>query len=91
MSDPEARLLLEPLPVEERFATWHLASVEDRPVGYGKGAVELLAGMALTRPAARVLRLVPGAALDSVYRLVARERSRLGRLVPDRPGPRRFP
>jgi len=91
MRDPDAAPLLEPLPLEERFATWHIVPVGGQTVGYGRGAIELLRAMALTRPAARVLRLVPGAVLDSAYHLVARKRSRLGRFVPDRPGPLRFP
>lgn len=91
MRHPNAAPLLGPLPREEHFATWHLVPVGRLPVGYGCGVIELLRAMALTRPAAHVLRLVPGAALDSAYDLVARKRSRLGRLVPDRPGPLRFP
>jgi hypothetical protein len=47
--------------------------------------------MRLTRPAARVIGLVPDGALERIYDTVARRRAGLGRLVPDRPGPRRFP
>ncbi|CAN5813619.1 hypothetical protein BH18ACT13_BH18ACT13_03420 [soil metagenome] len=60
-------------------------------VGYGAGAVRLLETMALTRRAARVLARVPDPILESAYRLAAEHREKLGRLVPDRPGPKRFP
>jgi hypothetical protein len=53
--------------------------------------VELLEAMSLTRPASRVLAHVPRAVLDQAYEIAASQRSRLGRLVPDGPGPRRFP
>jgi hypothetical protein len=47
--------------------------------------------MKATRPVARALGVVPEALLDRVYDVVANSRSPLGRLVPDRPGPLRFP
>ena len=60
-------------------------------MGTGAGAVELLAALRRTRPAARVLARAPEAPLEAVYHAIARNRSRLGRLVPDGPAPRRFP
>jgi len=38
-----------------------------------------------------VLARVPDPILESAYRLAAEHREKLGRLVPDRPGPKRFP
>lgn len=75
----------------ERYTTWHLVVPDGAPVGDGEGARELLLTLRLTRPLGRLLRLAPDRALDGVYRLVARHRGQLGRLVPDRPGPRRYP
>jgi len=53
--------------------------------------VELLETMSLTRRAGGLLAHVPGGILDRAYEVVANQRGRLGRLVPDRPGPRRYP
>ena len=83
--------MLADLPEEERFASWRLVLPGARPVGYGRGGRELLSSLRLTRPLGRLLRVVPDGVLDAAYRLVARNRSRLGRLVPDHPGPRRYP
>jgi hypothetical protein len=47
--------------------------------------------MRLTRPVAPLVARVPERALEVLYRFVARNRSRLGRLVPNGPAPRRFP
>jgi hypothetical protein len=47
--------------------------------------------MTATRPAAQALEHIPDAILDRAYTTIARHRSRLGSLVPDVPGPRRFP
>jgi predicted DCC family thiol-disulfide oxidoreductase YuxK len=89
--DPEAEPLLAVLPEDERFETWHLAAPDGSLAGHGAGVVELLGALRLTRPLGRLLGLVPNRALDRAYGVVARQRGRLGRLVPDRPGPRRFP
>ena len=91
MRDEEAVPLLEPLPEDERFASWHLALSDGSLVGYGTGGVELLRSMPLTRRAGRLLAAVPDRLLNTVYALVARHRALLGRLVPDGPAPKRFP
>jgi predicted DCC family thiol-disulfide oxidoreductase YuxK len=91
MRDPAAAPLLESLPDDEHFATWHLVRANGSIVGDGRGGVELLAAMRLTRGSARLLDLVPDAVLDGAYGLVARNRSLLGRLVPDGVAPRRYP
>jgi predicted DCC family thiol-disulfide oxidoreductase YuxK len=90
LDDAEAAPLLRSVPQAERHATWRLVT-GDVTVGHGRGAVELVRSLGLTRPAARILRAIPPPALDSVYELVARHRSRLGRFVPDGPAPRRYP
>jgi hypothetical protein len=38
-----------------------------------------------------VLEAMPPRLLEAQYELIARNRRRLGRLVPDGPAPRRFP
>lgn len=91
MRDPEAEPLLASLPEEERFATWHLALPDGTLAGAGAGGPALLRSLRLTRPAGRLLARVPTPALETAYALVARNRGRLGRLVPDLPGPRAYP
>ncbi len=91
MRDEEAAALFEPLPSDERFASWHLVLGDGSLVGYGTGGVELLRSMRLTRPAGRLLAALPDRVLDALYGLVARHRGLLGRLLPDGPAPKRFP
>ena len=91
MRDEEAARLLELLPADERFASWHLALGDGLLVGYGTGGVELLRSMPLTRRAGRLFADVPDRLLDAAYGLVARHRGVLGRLVPDGPAPKSFP
>lgn len=64
---------------------------DGRPVGYGTGVVQLTRALKATRPYARVLERMPPRLLDRLYRVVARHRVALGRVVRDRPGPTRFP
>jgi predicted DCC family thiol-disulfide oxidoreductase YuxK len=89
LQDPDASTLLAALPEHERLATWRLALEDGSLAGRGAGAPALLGAMRLTRPLGRVLEHAPPRALDAVYDLVAGNRSRLGRLVPDGPAPRR--
>jgi predicted DCC family thiol-disulfide oxidoreductase YuxK len=91
MRDLEAAPLLEGLPEEERFETWHLVLRDGSLLGHGTGGVELLRAMTATRPAAQALEHIPDAILDRAYAVIARHRSRLGSFVPDVTGPRRFP
>ena len=91
LGDPEAASLLVGLPDDERLATWRLGLTDGSLVGYGAGVLQLLEAVRLTRPVGRVLARLPAGALDRIYDIVARRRDKLGRLVPDRPGPRRFP
>ena len=91
LQDFEAAALLEPLQEEERLTSWRVVQPNGALAGLGAGVVPLLQAMRLTRPAARLVALVPDRALDAAYGVVARHRSLLGRAVPDGPAPRRFP
>jgi hypothetical protein len=91
MRDPQASPYLDRPPEEERYATWHLVLLDGSLVGRGVGGVDLLDTMHLTRGLGRLVGHVPDAVLDRAYEVVASRRGRLGRLVPNRPGPRRFP
>lgn len=91
LRDPAAEPLLAPLDEAQRLATWRLARVDGSLAGYGTGVPELLAATRLGRPLARLSRLLPASTLDAAYRLVARNRELIGRLVPDGPAPRRYP
>ncbi|MBA2383233.1 MAG: hypothetical protein H0V68_01010 [Actinobacteria bacterium] len=78
--------MLALLPEEERFESWHLVRSDGSLAGGRRGNLALLRELAPV-PA------VPGLAraVDAVYWRLARNRDRLGKLVPGRPGPRRFP
>jgi predicted DCC family thiol-disulfide oxidoreductase YuxK len=91
LQDSAAAPLVASLPEPERLASWRLVRPDGSHTGYGAGIPALLATMRRTRPAARLVGLVPPRLLDSAYRLLARTRGRLGRLVPDGPAPRRYP
>lgn len=71
--------------------TWRLVRRDGTLTAYGSGGVELLRSMAATRPAARALAVIPVSLLNRLYGVVARNRQRLGRIVPDGEAPRRFP
>lgn len=87
--DEAAAPLLAELPESERSATWRLARPDGSLTGYGAGAPEVLGAMGVTRPVGRLLGHVPDSLLDRLYALAARNRSALGRFVPDGPPPRR--
>jgi hypothetical protein len=91
--DEEADRLLASVPEEERSECWWLVLRDGTPVpGDGGGGVALFAEVRLTRPLGRLLRVLRAAALvDALDSLVARQRSRLGRFVPEGPAPRRYP
>jgi hypothetical protein len=81
------------VPEDARGECWWLVLRDGTPVpGDAGGGVGLFAEVALTRPLARVLRALHAAPLlDALDKVVARYRSRLGRLVPEGPAPRRYP
>ena len=89
--DARAAALLAPLPEEERHATWRLALPNGRLVGYGAGLVDLARALKLSGPLVALLGRIPTRILERAYGVVASRRPYLGRLVPDGPGPVRFP
>ncbi len=86
-------MLLAGIPPAERGECWWLVLRDGTPLrGDGGAGVALLRELSLTRhlgTALEHLRLSP--VVDALDRLVSRHRRRLGRLVPDRPAPRRYP
>jgi hypothetical protein len=91
--DPQANVLLAPVPETERGERFWLALGDGTLVaGDRGGAVSLLMQFTLTRPIGRVVqRLRLASTVDALYKRVARSRSQLGGWVPDGPAPRRFP
>lgn len=90
--DPEAAqfvVFLERGRIEE---SWQLIECDGRRLTHGDAFVKLLETLDLTRRVAgflRVTRLTRLAGL--IDRLISRSRPHLARLVPDGPGPRRWP
>jgi predicted DCC family thiol-disulfide oxidoreductase YuxK len=76
----EADELLRGMPPERRRASWHLVTPDGIVRSGGAGAAPLLRELPGGGPMARVARTLPGPT-DAVYRLVARNRDRLGRLL----------
>ena len=81
------------MPEEARDECWWLVLRDGTPIaGDDGGGVALFAEVRLTRPLGRALSAVRASALiDILDKVVARNRSRLGRFVPDGPAPRRYP
>ena len=81
------------MPEEKRGECWWLVLCDGTVVRGDEGAgVMLLEEIRLTGPLGRALRAVRlSPAVDVFDRVVARYRSRLGRLVPDGPAPRLYP
>lgn len=76
-----------------RDECWWLVRRDGTAVaGDAGGGIGLLLELRLTRPLGRVLRAIrAGRGIDALDKRVARQRGRLGRVVPDGPAPRRFP
>jgi predicted DCC family thiol-disulfide oxidoreductase YuxK len=85
LDDEAAATQLGTLPEAERFASWRLATDEGL---FGRGDAAAKLADVLLPGSGRLVGRLP---LEAAYRLVARNRHRLGRLVPDGPAPRRFP
>jgi predicted DCC family thiol-disulfide oxidoreductase YuxK len=86
----EADPLLEQLPESERMASWRLVRPDGSVAGRGSGAPAVLRALGHER-SARALEALPESMLEHAYDLAARNRRRIGPLVPDGPAPRRFP
>jgi hypothetical protein len=81
------------VPEKARDECWWLVLLDGTPIaGDAGGGVALFAEVRLTQPLGRVLRTLHASALlDVLDKVVARNRSRLGRFVPEGPAPRRYP
>jgi predicted DCC family thiol-disulfide oxidoreductase YuxK len=80
LQDPEAERLLAELSPERRPASWHLVTADGHVNSAGAALAPLLRLLPGGRPLAVVAELSP-ALTERLYRLVARNRSRLSRLV----------
>jgi hypothetical protein len=81
------------VPEERRGECWWLLLRDGTPVaGDSGGGVAVFTELRLTRPLGRALRALRASRLlDALDKLVARHRSRLGKVVPAGPAPRRYP
>jgi hypothetical protein len=93
LGDENAERLLVGVPDDRRRECWWLVRRDGTPVpGDEGGGVEVLAELALTRPLGVALRALGlSGTVDALDKLVARYRSRLGRIVPEGTAPRRYP
>jgi len=93
LGDEEAGRLLSLVSEEKRGECWWLVLRDGTAVaGDLGGGVMLLAEISLTRPLGRALRAVRlSPVIDAFDRVLARNRARLGRFVPEGPAPRRYP
>jgi hypothetical protein len=93
LADEEAGRLLASVAPARRTECWWLVLREGTPVaGNRGGGVRLLIELDATRPLGHAVRALRMSGLvDALDNLVARHRTRLGRLVPDGPAPRRNP
>jgi hypothetical protein len=93
LADEEAGRLLAGVPEDARFECWWLVVRDGTPIaGDAGGGVALLTEVRLTRPVGRALRAVHALAIvDTLDKVVARHRGRLGRLVPEGDAPRLYP
>jgi hypothetical protein len=85
--------LLASVPEAARDECWWLILRDGTPIaGDDGGSVALFMEVRTTRSLGRVLRTLHASPLlDAFDKLVSRHRSRLGRVVPEGPAPRRYP
>jgi predicted DCC family thiol-disulfide oxidoreductase YuxK len=92
LEDASAETLLERVSEEERSSSLRLVLPDGRMLSGGAAALGVLEQLSATRPFARIAAALHAQrAAEACYALVASNRDRLGRLVPDGPGPRRYP
>lgn len=89
LTDPEAEVLLAPIPERERLSSWHLVHPDSRYSSRGSAGIDLVASLGYRRVWATAARFA--GPLERLYAIVAAHRDKLGRVVPDGPAPRRFP
>jgi predicted DCC family thiol-disulfide oxidoreductase YuxK len=92
LEDASADRLLEHVSDEERVSSLRLVLADGRMLSGGAAALNVLERLPATRLLALTVTLLHAQrAAEAAYALVARNRDRLGRLVSDGPGPRRYP
>ncbi len=92
MLEPEAAAFLEPLPENERFASWHLVLPDGTYLRHAEASVMLLEEIDSLRPVGFLIRRFRLERLvGRIERLVSDYRGELGKLVPWKPPVRRFP
>jgi predicted DCC family thiol-disulfide oxidoreductase YuxK len=92
LEDASAERLLAHVSEDRRGSSLRLALPDGRMLSAGAAALGALERLPATRPLARATALLhTQPAAEGLYGLVARNRDRLGNLVPDGPGPRRYP
>ena len=90
LRDEPADRLLDGIAEDERSASLRLVLPDGRLLSAGAATLGVLERLPWTRPlasATAALRAEPAA--EALYAVIARNRDRLGRLVPDGPAPRR--
>jgi predicted DCC family thiol-disulfide oxidoreductase YuxK len=80
LQDAEAARLLAAIPERERFASWHLIASDGHVYSAGDAVAPLLRLLPGGRPLAAIAAAFPRLT-GRAYFLVARNRSKLGRLV----------
>lgn len=91
MHDRRAADYLSLVPEAGRYDSIHLIGGDGAVHSSGAAALGVLEMLSVTRWVAKILVAVRAErVVDALYRLVAHNRGRLGRFVPDGPGPVRF-
>jgi predicted DCC family thiol-disulfide oxidoreductase YuxK len=92
LEDDAAEPLLEDVSSTERRTSLRLVLPGGRLLSAGAATLGVLEQLPATRPLARSVALLHADPVaEALYALVAHNRDRLGRLVPDGPAPRRYP
>jgi predicted DCC family thiol-disulfide oxidoreductase YuxK len=92
LEDPSADPFLEHVSGDERRSSLRLALPDGRMVSAGAAALGVFDRLPATRPLTRSVALLHAQpAAEALYAFVARNRGRLGRLVPDGSAPQRYP
>lgn len=90
--DPEAEAIMGQISERDWSRSWQFVFPDGRRLMSGEATVELLTRMARTRWLGRALSFLHLTPLvELLYLAVSWGRPHLSRVVPDRPGPRRFP
>jgi predicted DCC family thiol-disulfide oxidoreductase YuxK len=92
LRDAPADWLLEDISEDDRGSSLRLVLPDGRVLSAGAAALGVLERLPVTRPVARSAALLHAQpAVEALYASVARNRDRLGRLVPDGSAPWRYP